>query len=72
MDPARYKPGKNGGMCISALEHFSFYERTYRQDGTGADETTEPMSGLDGYRRNVGGCYSFFLCLDIWINIQWS
>ena len=52
-DPHRYKPGKKGWMCVPSLGHFSFYQLTYRRDGTGADETTEHMSGLDGYGRNA-------------------
>ena len=52
-DPHRYKPGKKGGICIPSRGHLSFYQLTYRRDGTSADETTEHMSGLDGYGRNA-------------------
>ena len=40
--------------CILSLGRFSSYQLTYRQDGTGADETTGLMSVLDWTGRNAG------------------
>ena len=40
--------------CVFLHLDTSYYQLIYRQDGTGADETTELMSGLDGYGWNAG------------------